>query len=101
MQTRRFKMLLEEHRIELGRDQPVQMFVAHADTVTVRGRVSVMAIYRDQVERVTLPMSRASLKPARFRVAQSVRLERFGFVVDVKLARVPSPTSYGDGLRLS
>ncbi|OJH38258.1 hypothetical protein BON30_24265 [Cystobacter ferrugineus] len=36
--TRRFKMLLEEHRIELGRDTPVQMFVAHADAVTVRGR---------------------------------------------------------------
>jgi hypothetical protein len=35
--TRRLKMLLEEHRIELGRDKPVQMFVAHADTVTVRG----------------------------------------------------------------
>jgi hypothetical protein len=35
--TRRFKMLLEEHRIELGRDKPVQMFVAHADSVTVRG----------------------------------------------------------------
>jgi hypothetical protein len=35
--TRRFKTLLEEHRIELGRDKPVQMFVAHADTVTVRG----------------------------------------------------------------
>lgn len=35
--TRRLKMLLEEHRIELGRDQPVQMFVAHANTVTVRG----------------------------------------------------------------
>lgn len=35
--TRRFKVLLEEHRIELGRDKPVQMFVAHADTVTVRG----------------------------------------------------------------
>jgi hypothetical protein len=34
--TRRFKMLLEEHRVELGRDQPVQMFVAHADSVTVR-----------------------------------------------------------------
>lgn len=36
--TRRFKMLLEEHRIELGRDTPVQMFFAHADAVTVRGR---------------------------------------------------------------
>jgi hypothetical protein len=35
--TRRFNTLLEEHRIELGRDKPVQMFVAHADTVTVRG----------------------------------------------------------------
>jgi hypothetical protein len=35
--TRRFKVLLEEHRVELGRDKPVQMFVAHADTVTVRG----------------------------------------------------------------
>ncbi len=35
--TRRLKMLLEEHRIELGRDKPVQMFVAHANTVTVRG----------------------------------------------------------------
>jgi hypothetical protein len=37
VQTRRLKMLLEEHRIELGRDRPVQMFVAHADSVTVRG----------------------------------------------------------------
>jgi len=37
VQTRRLKMLLEEHRIELGRDRPVQMFVAHADTVTVCG----------------------------------------------------------------
>lgn len=35
--TRRLKMLLEEHRIELGRDKPMQMFVAHANTVTVRG----------------------------------------------------------------
>jgi hypothetical protein len=35
--TRRLRMLLDEHRIELGRDRPVQMFVAHADTVTVRG----------------------------------------------------------------
>lgn len=35
--TRRLKILLEEHRIELGRDKPVQMFVAHANTVTVRG----------------------------------------------------------------
>jgi hypothetical protein len=35
--TRRLKVLLEEHRIELGRDRPVQMFVAHADTVTVCG----------------------------------------------------------------
>ncbi|HYI02840.1 hypothetical protein [Hyalangium sp.] len=38
VQTRRFKMLLEEHRIELGRDQPVQMFVQHADSVTVGRR---------------------------------------------------------------
>jgi hypothetical protein len=35
--SRRFEMLLEEHRIELGRDKPVQLLVAHADTVTVRG----------------------------------------------------------------
>jgi len=34
---RKDTVLLEEHRIELGRDAPVQMFVAHADTVTVRG----------------------------------------------------------------
>jgi hypothetical protein len=36
--TRRLSVLLEEHRIELGRDAPVQMFVAHADSVTVRGQ---------------------------------------------------------------
>jgi hypothetical protein len=36
--TRRFKMLLEEHRIELGRDKLVQMFVAHADSVNVGRR---------------------------------------------------------------
>lgn len=36
--TRRLKMLLDEHRIELGRDRPVQMFVAHADTVKVGSR---------------------------------------------------------------
>ena len=35
--TRRLRMLLEEHRIELGPARPVQMFVAHADSVTVRG----------------------------------------------------------------
>jgi hypothetical protein len=35
--TRRFKALLEEHRVELGRDRPVQVLVAHADSVTVRG----------------------------------------------------------------
>ena len=37
--TRRLRMLLEEHRIELlERDRPVQMFVAHADTVKVGRR---------------------------------------------------------------
>jgi hypothetical protein len=36
--TRRLRMLLDEHRIELGRDRPVQMFVAYADTVKVGGR---------------------------------------------------------------
>jgi hypothetical protein len=36
--TRRLRILLDEHRIELGRDRPVQMFVAHADTVKVGGR---------------------------------------------------------------
>jgi hypothetical protein len=35
--TRRLRMLLDEHRIELGRDRPVQVLVAHADSVTVRG----------------------------------------------------------------
>jgi len=61
--TRRFEMLLEEHRIELGRDK--------------------------------LPMVRAQKKPAQFREARSIRLEKFGFTVEVNLARVPSPTSYG------
>lgn len=36
--TRRLRMLLDEHRIELGRDRPVQMFAAHANTVKVGGR---------------------------------------------------------------
>lgn len=37
--TRRLRVLLDEHRIELlERDRPVQMFVAHADTVKVGGR---------------------------------------------------------------
>jgi hypothetical protein len=31
-------MLLEEHRIELGRDQPVQMYFQHANSVTVGRR---------------------------------------------------------------
>jgi hypothetical protein len=35
--TRRFKVLMEEHRVDLGREKPVQMFISHADTVSVRG----------------------------------------------------------------
>lgn len=54
-----------------------------------------MAIHRDQVTRVTLPMVRAWMRPAGFRQAPSVRLEKFGFSVDVKLKRVPSPTCHG------
>jgi hypothetical protein len=54
-----------------------------------------MAIYRDQVTRITLPMVRAWMRPAVFRQAPSVRLEKFGFAVDVKLERVASSTSYG------
>ncbi len=54
-----------------------------------------MAIYRDQVERVTLPMVRAQMKPTRFREAQSIRLEKYNFQVLVQLARVPNPTCYG------
>ena len=54
-----------------------------------------MAIYIDQVTRVTLPHVKAWMKPAGFRRARSVRLEKFGFVVDVKLERVASSTSYG------
>jgi hypothetical protein len=54
-----------------------------------------MAIYRDQVTRVTLPMVRAWMRPAGFRQAPSVRLEKFGFAVDVTLERVANSTSYG------
>lgn len=54
-----------------------------------------MAFYRDQFARVSLPLVRTLLKPARFREAKSIRLEKFGFEVEVMLARVPSPTSYG------
>lgn len=54
-----------------------------------------MAFYRDQFARVSLPLVRTLLKPARFREAKSVRLEKFGFDVEVMLSRVPSPTSYG------
>ena len=54
-----------------------------------------MAFYRDQFARVSLPLVRTLLKPARFREAKSVRLEKFGFQVEVQLARVPSPTSFG------
>lgn len=54
-----------------------------------------MAIYRDQITRVTLPMVRAWMKPAGFRQAHSVRLEKFGFAVNVKLERVPSTTCHG------
>lgn len=54
-----------------------------------------MALYRDTFTRITLPMIRASMKPARFRKTKSVWLERFGFEVEVQLARVPSPTSFG------
>jgi hypothetical protein len=54
-----------------------------------------MAFYRDQFARISLTLVRSLLKPAQFRKATFVRLEKFGFEVDVKLARVPSPTSYG------
>jgi hypothetical protein len=54
-----------------------------------------MAIYRDQVSRITLPMIRAQMKPTRFREAKSIRLEKFGFEADVRLVRVASPTSFG------
>jgi hypothetical protein len=54
-----------------------------------------MAIYRDQVSRVTLPMIRAQMKPARFREAKSIRLEKFGFEAEVQLVRVVSPTCFG------
>lgn len=54
-----------------------------------------MSIYRDQVTRVTLPHVKAWMRPARFREASSIRLEKFGFVVDVKLERVPNPTCHG------
>jgi len=50
-----------------------------------------MAIYRDQVSRITLPMIRAQMKPTRFREAKSIRLEKFGFEAEVKLLRVASP----------
>jgi hypothetical protein len=54
-----------------------------------------MAFYRDQFARVSLTLVRSLLKPARFRGAKSVHLEKFGFEVNVNLARVPSSTSYG------
>ena len=54
-----------------------------------------MAIYIDQVTRVTLPLVKAWMKPAGFRQAHSVRLEKFGFLVDVQLERMPSPTCHG------
>ncbi len=54
-----------------------------------------MPFYRDQFTRITLPMIRAQMRPARFREAKSVWLEKFGFEVEVQLARVPSPTSHG------
>jgi hypothetical protein len=54
-----------------------------------------MAFYRDTFSRISLPMVRAQMKPARFRETRSIRLEKFGFTVEVNLARVPSPTSYG------
>ena len=57
--------------------------------------MSVMAFYRDTFTRIGLPMIRASMKPARFREAKSILLEKFGFEVEVQLARVPSPTSFG------
>lgn len=54
-----------------------------------------MAIYRDQVSRITLPMIRALMKPTRFSEAKSIRLEKFGFEAEVQLVRVASPTSFG------
>jgi hypothetical protein len=54
-----------------------------------------MAFYRDTFTRISLPMVRAQMKPARFREAKLVRLEKYGFEVEVQLTRVPSPTSFG------
>ncbi len=54
-----------------------------------------MAFYRDTFTRISLPMVRAQMKPTRFREAKSVRLEKFGFEVEVQLSRVKSSTSYG------
>jgi hypothetical protein len=54
-----------------------------------------MPFYRDTFTRISLPMVRAQMKPARFRFAKSIRLEKYGFEVEVQLARVPGPTCHG------
>jgi hypothetical protein len=36
--TRRFRVLLEEHRLESAMSQPVQMVIGHAENVNVGGR---------------------------------------------------------------
>lgn len=59
-----------------------------------------MPIYRDAIARVTLPMLRAQLRPKRFALTHALTLERFGFRAEVKLARVPAPTTFGKGKRV-
>lgn len=55
-----------------------------------------MAFYVDGgLERLTLPMVRASLRPKAFHAATHVTLERFGFRVEARLVRRVHPTAFG------
>lgn len=50
-----------------------------------------MALYRDQVVRISLPAIRARFPPRVFATLKAVRLERCGVVADVELLRMPAP----------
>lgn len=57
-----------------------------------------MAVYRDEVERISLPMVRARVAPRVFRTLQSVTLQHDGHEAVVALRRLPHHTAHG-GIR--
>jgi hypothetical protein len=50
-----------------------------------------VALYRDQIARLSLPAIRARFPPRVFSVLKVVKLEHLGLAAEVELVRVPAP----------